>query len=63
MSHISGDAVLALLAITEVQASDDAIISLDFDGAGPSVQIKDEEGNPIRLWQLREMANAFKMWF
>lgn len=60
--HISGEAVKALLAITEVQATDDAIISLDFDGTGPAVHITDEAGKPIRLRQLREMASAFKMW-
>ena len=63
MAHISGEAVRALLAITEVRASDDAIIALDFDGVGPAVRLVGEDGEPVRLWQLREMASAFKMWF
>jgi hypothetical protein len=62
MSHVSGQAVKALFALTECKASDDAIISLDFEGKGSSVQIKNEDGTPLRLGQLREIAAAFGAW-
>lgn len=62
MSHISGAAVAALFAVTEVKACDDAILCLDFEGKGKPVRIKNEQGNPVRLGQLRELAAAFGAW-
>lgn len=62
MSHIPGRAVAALFALTECQAADEARICITFDGTGNPVPIKNEDGTPLQLGQLRELAAAFGAW-
>ena len=62
MSHISGETVQALMSLTEVKASDDVAVCLEFDNSEKAVRIIKDNGEPLTLGDLRQLAAAFGCW-
>ena len=62
MSFIPGYAIQNLMALTEVQANDDAEVCIKFDNTDKATPITKKDGTPLTLGDLRELAAAFGAW-